>query len=52
MFDNPNQLTVILRNTQHTDDVFSRDINKLSKIAKLFQKCFEIREEILQEQQS
>ena len=34
------------------DDVFSRDINKLSKIAKLFQKCFEIREEILQEQQS
>ena len=29
------------------DDIFSSDINKISKISKIFQKCFETREEFL-----
>ena len=33
------------------DDIFSSDINKLSNISKIYKKCFQIREEILDERQ-
>ena len=29
------------------DDIFSSDMSKIKKIANIFQKCFEVREEIL-----
>ena len=35
------------KNDEKYDDVFSADINKIYKISKVFQKCFEKRDEML-----
>ena len=32
-------------------DIFSSDVDKLSKISKIYQKCFQIREEIIDDRQ-
>ena len=39
------------QNKEKYKDIFSSDIDKLAKISKIYQKCFEIREEVIDEKQ-